>query len=87
MKLRGSVTDSSEQFFIFSDGSPVSDYHARDIMKLIISRLGLNPTMYGMHSYRIGRTSDLINKFHLDLELVKRIGHWRSSAIYKYIRD
>ena len=28
MKLRGSVSDSSEQFFIFSDGSMVSDYHA-----------------------------------------------------------
>ena len=87
MLHRGPVLHESEQFFVFKDKTPVCDHNVRTVMKAVIDRLGLDSSLYGMHSYRIGRTSDLINKFHMDIEFVKRIGQWKSSEVYKYIRN
>ena len=41
--------------------------------------------MYGMHSFRVARTTDLI-KYHYSLEEVKRMGRWQSNTVYRYIR-
>ena len=46
--------------------------------------LGLNPAMYGFHSFRVGRTTDLI-KYNYDIEEVKRMGRWHSNTVYKYV--
>ena len=75
----------SEQFFVFSDGSPVSAEQARNVLKLCIRSLGLNEKFYGMHSFRIGRTTDLI-KYHYSLEEVKHMGRWHSNTVYRYIK-
>ena len=47
--------------------------------------LGLDDKLYGMHSLRIGRTTDLI-KFNYSIEEIKIMGHWRSNVVFKYIR-
>ena len=71
-----------DQFFIFYDGSPVLPSHARQILKQVLTKLGLDSTLYGMHSLRIGRTSDLI-KYNYSIDQVKRMGRWRSNVVYK----
>ena len=58
--LRGNYTHDNEPFFIFRDGQLVKPYHANLVLKLLIKKTGLNPDNYSMHSFRIGRTSDLI---------------------------
>ena len=73
------------QLFIFRDGSPVTPNHARSVLRNCLMNLGLDHTMYGMHSFRVGRTTDLI-KYNYSLEEVKRMGRWRSNTVYKYIR-
>ena len=55
------------------------------ILKLMINKTGLNCELYSMHSLRIGSTSDLI-KLQYPIEVVKRLGRWKSNAIYQYIR-
>ena len=85
IQLRGGWTEESEQFFIFKDGSLVSASQLRSVFNLLISNLGLECKFYGMHSFRIGRTSDLI-KFDYPVEQVKLMGRWKSNVIYKYIR-
>ena len=85
LNIRGSYVHDDEPFFVFRDKSAVLPSHARRILKLIISRLGLNDSLYGMHSFRIGRTTDLI-KFGYSVEQVKLLGRWKSNVIYKYIR-
>ena len=85
--FRGDYEHDNEQFFICRHGVPITPQMIRKLLKLVISRLGLNPGSYGTHSFRVGRTSDLVNKFNLTLEEVKRQGCWRSNAVYKYIRD
>ena len=83
LKMRGDYDNIFEQFFIFRDGSPVKAEHARSVLKNAIKQLGLDDSMYGFHSLRIGRTSDLI-KFSYDLDSVRRMGRWRTNTIFKY---
>ena len=83
--VRGDYVSDEEQFFIFRDRSPVTAYHARTILKTVLNNIGLDSNNYGMHSFRIGRTIDLI-KFGYSVDEVKMLGRWRSNVIYKYIK-
>ena len=83
--LRGDYTSDSEQLFIFHDKSPVRANHAREILKLMINRIGLNSALYGMHNFRIGWTTDLV-KYNYPIEKVRVMGRWKSYVIFKYIR-
>ena len=78
--------DDEEQFFVLKDRKPVKPGHATSILKLMVKRLGLDNGNYSMHSFRIGRTSDLI-KYKYPLDEVQRLGRWRSNAVLKYIRS
>ena len=84
--MRGSYRSDREALFIFRDGNPILPEHARKLLRLAIDNLGLECANYDMHSLRIGRTSDL-SKFNYSIEEVKRMGRWKSNAIYKYIRQ
>ena len=85
LNVRGDYQHDNEQFFIYSDGTPVTPFNARRLLKGLISTLGLNSDLYDMHSLRIGRTTDLV-KHNYPIDLVKRLGRWRSNIVYKYIR-
>ena len=60
LKLRGNYRNAQEQFFIFSDKSPVMPNHANTLLKEIITLLGLNKDLYLMHCLQSGRCSNLI---------------------------
>lgn len=47
--------------------------------------LNLDPTHYNVHSFRIGRTTDMAEQ-HLPHNVIQRIGRWKSNAFLKYIR-
>ena len=86
LAMRGDYVDENEQFFIFRDRSPVQLDHVRKVLKLLIQKLNLDPSKFGCHSFRIGRCSELI-KLGYSIEAVKRLGRWRSNAVYRYIKD
>ena len=79
------ASHDNDQFFVFKDGSVVKADNARQVLKQCLHNIGLDANNYGMHSLRVGRTTDLI-KYNYSLEEVKRMGRWRSNTIYKYIR-
>ena len=85
MKFRKGYLMEEEPFFIFKDYSLVKPDNGRQILKAMIRRLNLDPKLYGFHSLRIGRSSDLI-KFGYPVEKVQRMGRWKSNVGYKYIR-
>ena len=87
MDVRGRtyVTDD-EQLFIFRDRSPVSANNARQVLKDLLTRLNLNPKLYGTHSFRSGHATDL-TKYGHSVESVKLCGRWTSNAVYKYIKS
>ena len=74
-----------EPYFVFHNGQPVRDIHVRAILKRFLRKLGLNDELYGTHSLRIGRATDLF-KQGLSVEKIKHMGRWRSNAVYKYLR-
>ena len=86
LAVRGDYSDDNEQFFIFRDGSVVTASHARCVLKSALKELGLNSALYGMHSFWVGRTSDLI-KYNYSIEEVQRMGRWRSNVVFNYIRS
>ena len=71
--------------FIFKDWQPVKPVHLRKVLSKVLSAINLDHHLYSVHSLRIGRTSDLI-KYGYDIETVKRLGRWKSNAVYKYIK-
>ena len=81
---RGAYDTYNENFFVFKDKSPVKAEPTRKLLKKIIKTLGLNNTLYDMHSLRIGRASDLI-KYNYSIDEVRRLGRWKSNVVYKYI--
>ena len=84
--ITGGYEEDDEQFFIFRDKSPVKPQHATVILKKGITAVGLNPALYSMHSFHFGRTSDLI-KQNYPIDVVKRIGRWKSNSVFRYIRS
>ena len=77
---------NSEQFFIFSDGTPVSAENARTLLRKLLIRISIQAGLYDMHSFRIGRSSDL-RKFGYSVDDIKKLGRWMSNVIYKYFRN
>ena len=85
MSLRGGFPSDNEQFFIFSDVSPVLPTHVRDTLHKLLKAVNLEPLLYNTHSLRSGRSCDLI-KLGYPIEHVKKLGHWRSNAVYRYLK-
>ena len=85
LQIRRSKRNKEEQFFVFSDQSPVKPNHAREILKRVIKSLGLDESLYGFHGFRAGRVTDL-SDLGLSIESLKAIGRWKSSAIFTYLK-
>ena len=78
---------TGEPFFIFADRLPVQPDQVRTVLCQMLDNLHLDSSLYDTHSMHIGCASDMFNKFHYTLEEVKRAGHWKSNAVYHYLRS
>ena len=52
-------------------------------LKAAVSKLGLNPDDFSSHSFRAGRTTDLVEMDCPDAT-IRVSGRWKSSAILEY---
>ena len=82
---RGPYRDISEPFFIFCDRQPVKPDHMRICLRSTIKMIGLNEQLYSVHSLRVRRSSDLF-LMGLSVETIKKLGHWKSNTVYRYLR-
>ena len=85
LALHGPATDITEQFFIFSDGSKVKPSHMHTTLRTILKSAGFDPTCYCTQSFRIGRAGDLL-QIGLSVETIKKLGRWKSNAVFRYLR-
>ena len=85
LAARGPYLHPNEQLLIFSDGSPLTAYHLRHELRDTLRDLKLNPKNYDIHSFRIGRATDLY-KWGISIDKIKELGRWKSNAVYKYLR-
>ena len=84
LEVRGKAKSLTEQFFTFSDGSPVNACNVRSVLKMTLTLGGIDPELYSCHSLRIGRASDLL-KLGCSVETIKKLGRWRSNAVFCYL--
>ena len=87
LAIRGNYRTTNEQFFVFSDQSPVAPQHFRAVLKTTLKNVNLNPTLYNCHSLRIGATTDMVLKYNKSIFQAKLAGRWRSNAVFKYIKN
>ena len=85
MKRRGSYDSDQEHFFIFRDKTKITETHVREVMRLALSHIGLDPKVYCTHSLRIGRSPDMA-KMGYSIDQIKRAGRWKSNTVYRYLK-
>ena len=76
---------TDEPFFMKDDGAPVTACEIREELRDILLQLKLKPELYDVHSFRIGRVTDLY-KWGVSIEQIQEVGRWKSNAVYKYLK-
>ena len=84
--VRGGYYSDSEPFFIFRDHSPVTPRHMLTCLKSMLQKAGFDKNYYGTHSLRAGWSCDL-HKLGLSVESIKKLGRWRSNAVFRYLKN
>ena len=84
--IRGDYDSTDEMFFVLSDRSLVTPTMARTVLAQLLRSLNLDPSLYPFHMFRSGRASDLL-KYGIQVEKIKQMGHWRSNAVYRYLKN
>ena len=84
-KIRPQYSSKKEQFFVFKDKTPVSPIHFRAVFKSLLKLKKLDLSLYGTHSFRAGRSLDLLD-MGVSVETIEKMGRWKSSAVYNYLR-
>lgn len=74
------------QYFVFADGSRVTDRHYRSVLRKVLTNLGLPSKSFNTHSLRIGRASTLFKR-KMPVEHIKKLGRWKYvSTAFKYFK-
>ena len=76
---------NNDPFFVHNNGQPVQCQELRNLLRLIITRLDIDSSLYDIHSFRIGRATDLFRR-NYSVEYIKKVGRWESNAVYRYLR-
>ena len=82
---RKKFVNNSEPFFVFRDRTPVSSNNLRKILKRLLILNGLDASLYSGISLRGGRATDLAEQ-KISIESIRKLGHWKSSTVYTYLR-
>ena len=85
VRMRKDSIDAEEQFFVFRDRTPVTATNFRIILKNLLKTSNFDYRCYNTHSIRAGRSVDLFFKMKISLQMVKKLGRWKSNIIYKYL--
>ncbi|MEW8545794.1 MAG: tyrosine-type recombinase/integrase [Candidatus Thiodiazotropha sp.] len=75
----------SHYFFTHQNGSPLTRSQFSGVLTKSVRTLGLPTQIYTSHSFRIGRASDLASR-GVPVEVIKKLGRWKSLAVERYIR-
>ena len=77
--------DKTSPLFLTEDRHPLTRPYFINNLKHILSKIGLDTSMYSGHSFRIGAASSGCSA-RLEDHLLKTLGRWSSNAYQTYIR-
>ena len=86
LEVRPPSKRDDEQFFVFRNGSPVLPANVRLVLVMAITAAKLNHSNYSFHCFRAGRSCDLLD-LGLSVETIKKLGRWKSNAVFNYLRS
>ncbi|XP_021342874.1 uncharacterized protein LOC110443160 isoform X3 [Mizuhopecten yessoensis] len=72
-------------FFQMANGLPVTYVFVTQRLTEVISFVGLDPTLFKGHSFRIGAATEAA-KMGYSESVIQRMGRWNSNAVQRYIR-
>lgn len=75
----------ASQYFCHANGSPLLSITVRKLLRCCISQLGLNPSKYTPHSFRIGGATHAFTTHSTPLQ-IQKMGRWKSNAYKSYVR-
>ena len=78
-------SSKEEQFFVFRDKRPITPSNFRATFKSMLELAGYNATLFSVHSLCAGRSLDLLS-LGVSVKTIKKIGRWKSNAVYSYLR-
>ena len=84
--LRGDYEEENEKFFIFRDGTPVTQEHVRNILTSMLEKINLDALLYLFHGIRSGRACDMF-KLGYTVDEIKQAGRWKSNAVFRYLKN
>ena len=70
---------------MFSNHSCLTPVQYRNLIKDLIRHSGLDPALYGVHGMHTSCTSDLLH-MGVSVETIKKLGRWKSTSVYVYLR-
>ena len=73
LNIRGRYDSADENFFVFTDRTPVKAVHMRAVLQRLLKNIGLDDTLYNTHSFRIGMTTEMF-KAGCSIKQIKHIG-------------
>ena len=73
------------ELFILPSSKPVTRSLLAKELKLCVARAGLNPDLYNTHSFRAGRTTDLVMTGASE-SIIRETGRWKSDGFKAYVR-
>ena len=86
LAIRQKMLTDDEPFFIHADRSGISPLIIRKILKGSLTACGFDHNNFSVHSLRAGRACDLLS-YGVLVETIKKLGRWKSNAIYTYLRS
>ena len=85
LDIRPQYKNKNEPFFVFRDYSPVKPAQVCEILRKMLKNKGFVPELYATHSLRAGRSLDLL-RMNVSVDVIRRLGLWRSNAVYNYLK-
>ena len=85
LNMRGCRINDEELFFVHFDKRPFLCTELRNELRSILDHVGLRSELYDVHSFRIGRATDLYKR-NVPIEQIQEKGRWKSNAVYKYLK-
>ena len=82
MKVR---PDREGCFFSEGDARPFARDFIAKILRSCLADLVVNPAAYNTHSFRVGRTTDLVEEGAHE-STIQQVGRWKTTAYRAYIR-
>jgi site-specific recombinase XerC len=71
--------------FVHFSGKPLSHAQCSSLLKKSVKAIGLNPSHFSPHSFRIGAATSAAAA-GTDIKLIKEMGRWHSQSVLTYIR-